>query len=131
MTLAAITNRLEDLSKHELVSKLARAEAKRAAFMKEHGASIKRGFQVAACSTIAATAGVGCGLLELKAPHVPKTKVRWDGLVGVSLSLANLLGMTGEALPFVQSAADALTGHASGRMAEKFAEAHGVTRTAA
>lgn len=131
MTLAAIQTRLEELSKHELVSKLARAEQKRAAFMKEHGAAIKRGFQVAVCSTIAATVGAGAGLLELKAPHIPKTKVRFDGMAGLGLSLANLLGMTGDALPYVQSAADALTGHATGRMAEKFAEAHGVTRTAA
>jgi hypothetical protein len=131
MSLQAITHKLDELSKHELVQKLARLENKRRNFMAEHGATIKRGLQVSVQSTVATATGVGFGLLELKSPHIPKTKVRIDTVIGGALALANLLGATGDALPYVQSMSDAATGHGWGRMAEAFAEKHGVKRTAA
>jgi hypothetical protein len=131
MSVQAIAHKLDELSKHELVQKLARFENKRQAFVKEHGHTVKRILQVSLQSTLAATTGVALGLLELKLPHIPKTKVRFDTVVGGALALANMAGVTEEALPYVQSISDAMTGHGAGRMAEHFAETHGVKRSAA
>lgn len=131
MTVQAIAHKLDELSKHELVQKLARLENKRQAFMKEHGHTIKRVVQVTVQSTLAMGTGAALGLLELKAPHIPKTKVRIDTVVGGLLAMTNLAGVAEEAAPYVQSISDAMTGHGWGRMTEAFAEKHGVTRTAA
>lgn len=131
MTVAAIANKLDELSKHELVQKLARLENRRQTFLKEHGAAINRFLQVGVQSTLAATTGAALGLLELKMPHIPKTKLRIDTVVGGALALANMAGATDGALPYVQSISDAMTGHGFGRMSEAFASAHGVARTAA
>jgi hypothetical protein len=131
MSVQQLAHKLDELSKHELVQKLARLENKRQAFMKEHGHALKRALTVGIQTTLAAGTGAGLGLLELKMPHIPKTKVRWDTVVGGALSLLNVAGVTEEALPFVQSVSDAMTGHGFGRMSEHFAETHGVKRTAA
>lgn len=130
MSLQALVHKFDELSKHELVQKVARLENKRQNFLKEHGAALKRGFYVGVQSTLASVTGAAFGVLELKQPHIPKTKLRIDTAVGAALALANLTGVTGEALPFVQSMSDAATGHSFGRMTEAFAEKHGVKRTA-
>lgn len=130
MSAAAIAEKLDELSKHELVQQLARAKSHVENFNKKHKGTIKRVTTVVACGAVAATTGVAAGLLELKAPLIPKTKFRWDIAASSLLGLINLSGVTEELQPFVQSASDSLSGHGWGRMAEKFGEKQGIKRTA-
>lgn len=133
MSVAAIAEKLDELSKHELVQQLARAKSAHANFVKTHKGTIKRVATVAACTAVAAGSGAAAGLLELKMPLVPKTKLRIDLLVSGVLSLANVAGVAADEEVIgrvIQSSSDALGGHAWGRMAEKFALSKGVKRTA-
>lgn len=119
-SLAAIETRLNELSKHEVVEQLARLKARGNAVLDKHKGSIKRIALVTASSAVSAGTGIALGLLELKQPTIPKTKVRIDVAGATVLSLLNATGVTEEMLPIVQSAADAMNGHGFGRMAEKF-----------
>jgi hypothetical protein len=120
MSAAAIASRLEELSKHEVVEQLARYKARGSAIIQKHKGAIKRVSLVTACSAVSMVTGVAFGLLELKQPTIPKTKIRIDVAGASLLSLANALGATDELLPIVQSAADAMNGHGWGRYGEKF-----------
>lgn len=128
MSSAAIAEKLDELSKHELVQQLARMKNAHANFVKEHKGAIKRAFTTVICGTVAAGAGVGAGLLELKMPTIPKTKFRTDIAASSLLALANVAGVTDELAPFVQSASDSLSGAGWSRLSEKFFEKKGIKR---
>lgn len=123
--------RLNELSKHELVQIAAQAKAHVHHFRHKHGGTIKRVGLIVAQSAVSTGVGIGFGLLELKAPRIPKTRIRFDSIGAVALSLVNATGVMEEFLPVAQSAADAMNGHAWGRYSEEFFVKHGVRRTAA
>lgn len=130
-TVASLIERFDALPKHELVQIAARLKATHHHVKENYGKAIKRVVISAAQSSTAVVVGAGFGLLELKAPRIPKTRLRWDSLLGLAGTLTAMSGLAGEATPIVQSMADSATGHGSGRMSEKFFENHGVRRTAA
>jgi hypothetical protein len=123
--------RLDALSKHELVEIAAKAKAGVHHFKHKHGSTIKRVGMIFAQTTVATVVGAGFGLLELKMPRIPKTRIRFDSIGALVLSGVNATGVFEEMLPLAQSAADSMTGHASGRYSEEFFVKHGVRRTAA
>lgn len=130
MSAQAIAARLEEMSKHEVVQQLANLKARGQGALNKHKASIKRIGLVTAQGAVSTMTGVALGLIELKQPTIPKTKLRVDVTGALALSLLNASGVTEEMLPIFQSAADAMNGHGWGRMSEAFFEKKGVVRTA-
>jgi hypothetical protein len=130
MSSAAIVDRLEEMSKSDLVRSLASYKSRAASLAKNHKEFFKRAGLVAGCSAVAATTGAMFGVLETKVHSIPKTKLRIDVTLGTVIALGNALGMADELLPVFQSSADAMIGHGFGRYAEALAVRHGVTRSA-
>lgn len=118
---------LQELPKSELVHKvLAHASHARHLAVKHKGEMKRIGTHLVQ-STTAAVVGLGCGGLELKLPHIPKTKVRTDLALASLLALANVFDVFDAGAPIAQSASDALTGHGMGRFGEALLRKHGVT----
>lgn len=117
---------LQELPKSELVHKvLAHAHSARHLAQKHKGEMKRIGTHFAQ-STTAAVAGIAAGGLQLKLRTIPKTKVRTDLVLATLLAGCNVFDVFDAGAPIVQSAADALTGHGMGRMAEEFMLKHGV-----
>jgi hypothetical protein len=130
-TVAHWREKLDTLSKHELVEMAAKAKAHVHHFKARHGGTIKRVGMLTAQSAVTTATGIALGALELKMPRIPKTRIRFDSVGAALLTLVNATGVMEEFLPISQSAADAMNGHAWGRYGEAFFLKHGVRRTAA
>ena len=117
---------LQELPKSELVHKvLAHASSARHIAQKHKGELKRMGTHVAQSAT-ATLFGIAAGGLQLKAKTLPKTKIRTDLFLASLLAAANVFDVFDGGAPLAQSAADALTGHGMGRMAEEFMLKHGV-----
>lgn len=131
MSASSIAERLEEMSKSDLVQRLANIKARAQNVAKNNKTAIKRFGLVAAQYSVSAVTGVVLGLVETKMHSIPGTKIRFDALGAFALSGLNAAGVSEELLPVFQSSADAMNGHAWGRMGEAFARRHGVTQSVA
>ena len=80
----------------------------------KHKATAKHAGTTIVCGVLASAGGAAAGLLAVKMPHLPKTKVRTDLALGAAIGAATAVGLFDEHAPMVGALAHGLLGYGTG-----------------
>lgn len=120
MSMSAAIERYKDLSKTEVVERLASMSTRARGALVRHKETIRHAGFTAMGQGAAFGTGFVLGLIEKKAPGlrtIPRTQVPTASAAGLLLSAVNLARVFGDATPIVQSMADVATGEGGRQVA--------------
>ncbi len=126
MASSAVIERLKEIPKSDLVTKVANMRATMARYrVKEHAV---RGAKAVVGTLAAGAGGVVAGGLQLKLPHIPKTPIRTDLAGAALLAGACAINLFDEMTPHVLDIAKGMAGAGMSEVTKSFLKAHGVTQ---
>jgi hypothetical protein len=96
----------------------------------KHKATAKHAGVTVVCGVLASVGGATAGLLAVKLPHVPKTKVRTDLALGAAIGAATAAGMFDEHAQMVAALAHGLLGYGTGDATKQKLLASGMKQAA-
>lgn len=105
-----------DLMKHVMSIKSGLTRHKEKA--KHAGTTVLQG-------VLASAGGATAGVLAVKVPHLPKTKVRTDLAIGTVVGIVAAAGLLDETSPFAAAFAQGMLGYGVGDMTKTALLAHG------
>jgi hypothetical protein len=91
----------------------------------KHKEKAKHGFTTLAHAALASAGGGTAGVLAVKMPHIPKTKIRTDLAIGGLVGLAAAAGVLDEASALAGAFAQGLLGYGVGDATKTALLAHG------
>ncbi len=91
----------------------------------KHKEKAKHGMTTFVQSVLASAGGASAGVLAVKLPHLPKTKVRTDLAVGTIIGTVCALGLLDETSTFGAAFAQGLLGYGVGDVTKTALLAHG------
>ncbi len=126
MALAHAPAHLHQKGRHELIRHVMNIKnglAKHKAVAKHAGITL-------ACSALASVGGAVAGLAAVKMPHLPKTKLRTDLVLGALIGGATAAGVFDEAAAMVGAVAHGLLGYGTGDAVKQKLLASGMKQAA-
>ncbi len=109
-SLANVPSHLAAKGRHELIRHVMNIRNG----LQKHKATAKHAGVTLVCSALASVGGATAGLLAVKLPHLPKTKVRSDLALGAVIGAATAAGLFDEHAPMVGAIAHGLLGYGTG-----------------
>jgi hypothetical protein len=98
--------------------------------MAKHKAVAKHAGVSVVCGVLASAGGALAGLAAVKLPHIPKTKVRTDLVLGGLIGAATAAGVFDEHAPMVAAVAHGLLGYGTGDAVKQKLLASGMKQAA-
>lgn len=124
--LATIPGHLREKGRHELIRHVMNIRSGLA----KHKQSAKHAGVTVIGGVLASAGGGVAGALAVKFPHVPKTKIRTDLVVGTAISLGVAVGLFDEHSQHVGAFAQGMLGYGTGDTVKQALLAKGVKQAA-